>query len=286
MKKRIKYVLLIIAIVLVGLIVSASLGYRYAHERPSFYRTYQWDPTQRSVVSQRALNKLLQTKELAAAAHFAEVRARTQTRPSASIQALVPKVEPLTISFTQEELNAFLFHNIDTFQGLRKKIEEHITDPGVFLEAGRLIVAGRIKGTEYLASFHFAPRMDEQGQFRLDFVKAMAGRLPIPRSLVASQIKKLQDAVASRLPDLQRAAMMDDAGGSNPPMVMAAGAKLLLSALAGQPAPPVLFMPVDERGKAMPLRLRDVRVAHETISLTVEPMTPQERAGIKDQIKR
>ena len=284
--KWIKYLFLLVVIVLVGVILSATLGYRYAHERPSFYRSYKWDAAQRSVVSQRALNKLLQTKELAAAAHFAEVRSRTQTRPSASVEALVPKVQPLTISFTQEELNAFLFHNIDTFKDLRKKIEEHMTDPGIFLADGCLIVAGQIKGTGYLASFHFAPGLDEQGQLRLDFVKAMTGRLPVPKAVVAGHLKKLQDAIASRLPDLQRAAMMDDSGGSNPPMVMAAAAKLLLAALAGQPAPPVLFMPVDERGKAMPLRLTKVEVAGETLRLTVEPMTPAERAGVAERIRK
>lgn len=284
--KWMKYLLGIVAIVLVGLLISATVGYRFARQQPTFYRTYQWDAAQRSVVSQRTLNKLLQTKELAAAAHFAEVRAKTQTRPSASIDAIIPRVAPLTIRFTEEELNAFIFHNIDTFNGLRKKMEEYVLDPGLFLKEGHLIIAGQIKGTDYLASVHFAPSIDEAGQLRLRIVKTMAGRLPVPRALLADKLKQLHDTIASRLPDLQRAATMDASGGSNPPLVMAAITKLLLAALSDAPAAPVLFMPVDEKGKAMPLRVTHVSAADDSLSLTFEPMSPEQRSEVFEQIRK
>lgn len=283
--KWIKYGLLIVGLVLAGLLISAGVGYRYARQQPDFYRSYDWEPSQRSAVSQQALNKLLQTKELAAAAHFAEVRAQKQTRTSASIEAITPKIQPLTIQFTQEELNAFIFHNMETFKELKPKIEQYVVNPGIFLRDGRLILAGQIKGTDYLASAHFAPRLDEQGDLRLSFVRAMAGRLPVPKALMTDQLKRLKEAVAARLPDYQQTATMDASGGSNPSMVVAAASKLLIATLTDTAAPPVLFMPVDEKGKAMPLRLTKVEVDNDHLSITLEPMTPEQRTKMAERIR-
>jgi uncharacterized protein YpmS len=284
--KFLKYLLLGVAILLAGLIISTAIGYRYARQQPDFYLTYRWDSAQRSIVSQQALNKLLQTKELAAAAHFAEVRARTQTRPSASIQAITPRIQPLTVSFTQEELNAFIFHNLDTFPDLRPKIEQYVRQPGLFLQGGHLIIAGHLSGTDFLASAHLAPSIDEQGQLRLRFVRVMAGRLPVPRAMISEHLDRLQNVLAERLPDLQKEAEMDEAGGSNSQLVMAAASKLLLATLSDQTSSPVLFLPVDEKGKSVPLRLTKVEASDQRLSLTLEPMTPQQRQDILDQIRR
>jgi hypothetical protein len=79
---------------------------------------------------------------------------------------------------------------------------------------------------------------------------------------------------------------MEAAGGSNDSAVKAAMARLVLSALADKPVDAVIFMPVDESGTSVPLRITRLEVAGDSLTLTLEPMDPEQRSAVFSEIRR
>src|SRR5213078_1477459 len=119
-----KRLLLVLAVLLIGAILTAAVGYYMLKRRPSFYHSYTWKGDQRSVVNQRAVDKLTQTRNFAAEAAARERQARVKGT------TLPADARPMTVTFTEEELNAFLLHN---FKG---RLDDYVDDPGIFLGDG------------------------------------------------------------------------------------------------------------------------------------------------------
>ncbi|HEV8379332.1 MAG TPA: hypothetical protein VGP99_10820 [Tepidisphaeraceae bacterium] len=268
--KLLKRLLLVLAILLVGAVVTASVGYYMLKRRPSFYHSYKWTGEQRSVVNQRAVDKLTQTRNFAAEAAAKERQAvlKGTTLPG--------DARPMTVTFSEEELNAFLLHNF------KDRLDDYVDDPGIFLSEGAIILAGQIKDSGYVVSFHFEPKIDEQGKLHLRLVRSYGGALPVPQSMVNAQFEKVRAALKRRIPGWQESATLD-ARGANNSAVAASMGKLILNALDDKPADPILFMP-DDSGKSLPLRLVDIAVGKE-LTLTVQPLTPEQRAELIKSIR-
>ena len=268
--KWMKRLLLVLAILLIGAVVAASVGYYMLKRRPSFYHSYKWSGEERSVVNQRAVDKLTQTRNLAAEAAAQERQAAVKgtTRPSQSV--------PMTVTFSEEELNAFLLHNF------KDRLDEYVDDAGIFLKDGMIILAGQIKGSGYVVSFHFEPKIDESGKLHLRMVGSYGGALPVPQSMVNSQFDRVRSALRVRIPGWQESATLDARGANNSAVAASLG-KLILNALDERPADAVLFMP-DDSGKALPLRLVEIRVGKE-LMLTVQPLSAEQRAQLIKSIR-
>src|SRR5258706_11696193 len=268
--KLFKRFLLVMAVLLATAVVAASVGYYMLKRRPSFYHSYTWSGDQRSVVNQRAVDKLTQPRNLAAEAAARERQAviRGTTLPSDS--------RPMTIAFSEEELNAFLLHNF------KERLDEYVEDSGIFLSDGVVILAGQIKESGYVVSFHFEPKIDEAGKLHLRLVKSYGGALPVPQSMLSAQFEKVRAALKNHIPGWQESAALD-ARGANGTAVAVSMGKLILSALDDKPADPILFMP-DDNGRALPLRLVDIQVGKE-LTLTVQPLTPEQRAELIKSIR-
>ena len=268
--KLMKRLLLVLAVLLIGAVIAASAGYYMLKRRPSFYHSYKWSGEERSVVNQRAVDKLTQTRNLAAEAAAQERQAAVKgtTRPSQSA--------PMTVTFSEEELNAFLLHNF------KDRLDEYVDDAGIFLREGIIILAGQIKGSGYVVSFHFEPKIDESGKLHLRLVGSYGGALPVPQSMVNSQFDRVRSALRARIPGWQESAALD-ARGANTSAVAASMGKLILNALDERPADAVLFMP-DDSGKALPLRLVEIRVGKE-LMLTVQPLNAEQRAQLIRSIR-
>jgi len=268
--KLLKRLLLVVAVLLVGAILTTAVGYYMLKRRPSFYHSYKWQGDQRSVVNQRAVDKLTLTRNFAAEAAARERQAKVKgtTLPAES--------RPMTVTFSEEELNAFLLHNF------KDRLDDYVEDPGIFLGDGKIILAGQIKGSGYVVSFHFAPTIDEQGKLLMKLVGSYGGALPVPQSMLDSQFEKVRQALKGHIPAWQESATVD-ARGANGTAVAVAMGKLILNALDDKPADPILFMP-DDNGKALPLRLVDISVGKE-LMLTVQPLTPEQRAELIRSIR-
>src|SRR5437868_10473290 len=268
--KWLKRVLFVVAVLLIGAVVAASVGYYMLKRRPSFYHSYKWKGDERSVVNQRAVDKLTQTRNFAAEAAAKERQAavRGTTRPGES--------KPMTVTFSEEELNAFLLHNF------KDRLDDYVDDAGIFLGDGVIILAGQIKESGYVVSFHFEPKIDEQGKLHLRLVRSYGGALPVPQSMVNAQFDRVRDALKKRIPSWQESATLDARGANNSAVAASLG-KLILNALDDKSADPILFMP-DDSGKSLPLRLVDVSVGKE-LKLTVQPLTPEQRAELIKTIR-
>jgi len=268
--KMLKRLLLVLAVLLIGAVVAASVGYYMLKRRPSFYHSYKWTGDERSVVNQRAVDKLTQTRNFAADAAARERQARVKGT------TLPGDARPMTVTFSEEELNAFLLHNF------KDRLDDYVEDPGIFLGNGTIILAGQIKDSGYVVSFHFEPKIDEAGKLHLRLVKSYGGALPVPQSMVSSQFERVRAALKRHIPSWQESATLD-ARGANNSAVAASMGKLILNALDDKPADPILFMP-DDSGKSLPLRLVDIQVGKE-LTLTVQPLTPEQRAELIKSIR-
>lgn len=278
MVKFLKWTLLIFAIVLLGAIVSAIIGLHYLRGVPKFYKTYKWTGQQQSVVAQKVFDKLTQTREMAIRAHAAELQ-RRNGHPEVRIPT-----DPVTVTFTEEEINAAIHHSSEIFKAFTEKYREYLKDPGVFFDNGCIILAGEAGG--YIVGFYFRPQIDDRGDLRLDLVKATGGNLSLPKSLLDTQLEKLRTAILAKMPEWRKEAKIDDVGTVNRATVAAAMSNLLLCALSDQPAPAVLFMPKDEPAKKLiPVRISKVKIDDESLTLTMAPMDKQQRETMFRQIQ-
>jgi uncharacterized protein YpmS len=236
-----------------------------------------------------AENKLVEMQNWAAeqrARESARLHAATTpaTTASTSRPAATKPADTTTIEFSQDELNAF-FQKWVASAGWSEKFGKYVADPAIFLQDGRIILAGTVKelgGT--VASVHFEPRIDANGKLDLRLARVLGGNLPLPKAVWASQRDRLAQVAVQQLPHWQQHASMTGNGTVNIDAVSAGLAEALLHVLHDEPADPVIFLPVAGHG-AIPARLTDVAVQDQTLSLTVRPMTPAERTAFLARVK-
>src|SRR5258706_14848425 len=103
--KLLKRLLLMLAILLVGAVVAASVGYYMLKRRPSFYHSYKWQGDERSVVNQRAVDKLTLTRNFAAEAAARERQGKMKGTK------LPTDAKRMTGKFSEEGLNTVILAN-------------------------------------------------------------------------------------------------------------------------------------------------------------------------------
>ena len=93
---------------------------------PDWYHPRSMTVEQFEAAAQRATNKLAMVQNEAARARAVENAQRRHPSTSTS----KPARDPITVSFTDDELNAF-FDKWSVFQGLKNSYEKYLSDPGV-----------------------------------------------------------------------------------------------------------------------------------------------------------
>lgn len=271
--KLFKRLLLIAALFLAGMIVLAAIGFGLSRKRPAIYRPYVFDAARQQVINQKAVDKLLATRHLVATNWSQQVQAQRAgtTRP---IQA-----EPRTVTFSEEELNAFLQHNF------KDALASYVREPGIFLAPGKVVLAGEVpQAGASVLSFHFEPRIEENDQLRMNLANCYIGSARVPRSVFGSHLEKVRASIESRMPGWQKYAAFDRAGAANDAAAYAAMGKLVLSILDDTTADNVVFL-ADEGGRQLPLRLTDILIEAGSITLTIEATTADERKAILARLK-
>lgn len=272
MKKWFKRIAIAAGVLLLGIAILAAIAWRQAHRHPDFYKLYTWNSGARAIVNQRAVDKITLAENLLAKAAADETRARRQgTQPTTSL-------ESMRLSFTEEELNAFLLHNFGN------AYDPYMTNPGIFLRNGQIILAADMKEAGLVVSFFFEPKLDETGHFGFRLANCLAGRIPLPSAVLNAYLDRVRGALARRLPEWQKAAKFDRNGGANKSAVAAAMSKLLLNGLDGKPADPILFLP-REGGISLPLRLKELRIDNVSITFALEPLTAADRQQALTRIR-
>lgn len=229
------------------------------------------------------------SQQLAEAARRAEQQvqrtlnwASEQARPQ-NVSSTQP-VDGFQISLTEDELNGF-FQKWDATFGWSERYGSFLTDPQIAIEDGHIILAATVADMNSVLSVELQPRLDA-GKLRITMERVLAGRLPLPAGFWDPYRRRVEAAVARRLPRLQHDAKVSADGMASADTVAAAMSDLLLDVLAQRPAAPVLFLPNIKNGqKCLPVKLTDVEVADKTLTLTVRAMTPREREQMLEEIR-
>jgi hypothetical protein len=280
MMKWLKRILVMVAVVLAVAIAAALVGLYLLRGTPEWYPQQFATAEEREEAAERAEHKFLRTLSSVADAHAQEDRVR---HAEGDLEALDP-TEPIEISFTSVEINAF-FDKWSDFHDLETRYGEYLSEPVLVLREGRIILAGRVEELATVVSAHFEPRLDEQGLLWLRLVSVRGGRLPLPPALWQRYRERLTHSVRDALPELQQEAYIAPDGASNEEAINAAMTRLLLNVLHDEPAEPVVFMPVQGKGRGVPVRLTYVEVEPDVIHLTVQPMTRQEREALLQRLR-
>jgi hypothetical protein len=309
-------------------------GYLYVfvyHGTPDWYpRAKKIDPAAEAAAARRVEDKVAQTLNWASAAQAQQDRARhaanepTGTAPKSPAQPTTRlddvgrqvTDEPLHLSFTEEELNAF-FAKWEKLYDWDRKYSQYISDPAIILHDGRIILAGRSKDLGTVLSAHFDPQLtaaagdgaeratdppraaqasagasstaaaDEPGRkLYLKLDRLLAGNLPLPQSFFDKYRAALGGRLKASLPGYQREATLFRDGTANTAAVVATMGKLFLHALDREPGAPILFLPVPGKEGSMPVQLTDVRVQDRTLSLTIKLLDRSERQALLSEIRR
>jgi len=190
-------------------------------------------------------------------------------------------VAPITLSFTQDEINSFLWK---WSQQYKSTYEHYITNPYVSVEDGSIVLMGTVPEFDRVVSAFFEPRLDDKGMLHSDLASVKMGSLPLPEALFSSKRDKVEKALKTRLPNWQNHARIDPTGLANSDAQSAWLGKLVLQLLDHQPSPAVVFVHT-ENSTTVPVRLTNVTVEKGALTITVQPMSAQERADLLDQIR-
>jgi hypothetical protein len=277
--KFVKRLLLVLAVLLVMAMILIGLAWDRLYTRPTFYQPYTWTAKQREAVNQQVVDKLVLIHNLAEAA-AGEAR-KAQLHKPGNPNAL----HPLSLCFTEQELNAFIQHNAE-MQGLRREFEDQIAEPAIFFWDGEVILSAELKKYGFVASAWLKPHLDAEGRLRVDLMRSMGGRLVIPNFIVNSQLDRARATIVPRLPTYQREARMDSTGRANASAVMAGLMKMLLNVTQRKPTEAVVFVPLGDDGKAVPLKLTQLVIEGDTLKLTVRPMSQAEREGVIEGVRK
>jgi hypothetical protein len=280
--KRVSRVLL--AVVVLGTILVAIL-HHLSVRMPSGYAPRLLTDQQLAEAANRVDTvKIPQLLNLASEAQRS-ASATLKARAGQSVDpAATQPVQPLTVSFTQDEINATVWKWSEPY---RATYERYVTEPFIALEDGAIVLMGNLPDYGRVASAYFEPRLDDQGMLRCDLTSLKLGSLPLPGGLLNKQRAKIESALTARLPAWQSRAKMDATGATNEYAQSAAMGKLVLQLLNSKPSPAVIFLPRDFHGsKTVPVRLTGVTVEKGNLTITVQPMNEQERAALIEQIRQ
>jgi hypothetical protein len=227
--------------------------------------------------------KILQTLSLVGEMNAADSAESRPADPNDKRPVATQPSHPLRVDFTEEELNAS-FQKWDQLYGWTDRYKAYVQNPRVVIHDGRLVLAGNSSELGTVVSLHFEPKLTKDGKLSLRLVQVLAGRLPVPQSFFEKYRLAAESKLKAVLPELQRKAHIKPDGSANSDAMAAAMAKLFLHVLSDEPAEPVVFLPVGP-SRSVPVRLTDVSIEDQTLSLTVKPLNASERASLLERIR-
>jgi hypothetical protein len=275
--KWIKRLFIFLLVLAIGAGVAIGVSYWMLRRTPDWYKPVAMDSAEMEAAANRAFNKVVAIHNMADQA-AAQDSAREHGTAKGTTK---PAVEPITVTFTQEELTAFIVKwsslHSDT-------VNRYVTGPQFILRDGLITFGGQIAEFHQFGSLSVEPSLDDKAQLRLDISSINIGTLPAPRSLVQGKLTKVETMLRGWLPAWQDKAKIE-AGGANADAVKAAMTELLLNTLHDRPSQPVFFMPIADH-KNVPVKLADVKVNDGSITMTVEPLTAEDRKSALQTLRQ
>lgn len=270
---------IIVTLAIITIVGIATVLY-LLRRAPDWYERTVLSAEERAVLTQESEGQLLRAREYAAAAQAHE--ARSATNPSLSTMP----TEPFVAKFSQEGVNSIIDKWSDLGQW-RAGYEQYVKDPVLIFRKDRIILAGLVKDFGAVVSLHFAPKVDDKGQMRLDLVKVLGGNLPMPESMYERYRERLTQGLNRKMIAWQRDAAIRPDGTANEQATVASLARMMVAGLNGQPTDAVLFLPVGP-GKqgSVPMRVTQLTVDDKSLSMTIRPLKSDERTGVIQRLKQ
>ena len=265
--KWIKRLLVLAIVMFIGAGSFLGTSYWLSRRKPSWYKPHALTGREMDAAANRALNKMIAIHNVADQSAARNTAKQWRQEHGAASQPAVP---PLTITFTQEELTAFIVR-WSTLNS--EKTNKYITGPLFLLEDGQIKFACHITEFDQVGVVRLEPSIDEKGLLHLEIVSVSAGSLPIPEVFVQSRLSGAEAKLREWLPGWQASARIN-ADSANLDAEKAAMTKLLLKSLHHQPAAALLFMPtVEGLNKPVPMKLTKALVGKGILTLTLEPLS-------------
>jgi len=281
--KWFKRFLMFIACLVVMLVVVSSCSVYMLKKDPEWATRPPMTPQMRDEAVARAQTQFSRVEDLATSLRAYEARRQKAIRDGTTLPSdELPK--PVTLRLTEDELNA-VFQTFSRARGWDQDLKQYMSDPTIILQKDNLILGGRLNELHVVASAYFNTSIDDNGQFRLDLVRVLGGKLPLPDMIFDKYRKTLVGGLQRRLPPLQNAAKIDPRGVPNDSTVQASLTKLLLQSIQHQPSEPVFFLPLLTAKGTVPVRLADVQVTEQHIQMTIAPMSEAERSEMLERLK-
>jgi hypothetical protein len=273
----------IFIIVLLLALASGGVMYHLSTRTPAAYARRLLSGEERDAAAQRLeTEKIPQILNMAAKAQAnASSAYRAQTRGQSIPPDATQPAAPVTVTFTEDEINASLGK---WSQREGTGFERYLADPYVAIEQGAIILMGKIPDFDRVVSARFQPTIDESGMLHADLSSLRVGSLPLPESVFSKYRGRIEAVVRSRLSELQSRASIDATGLANSQARDAARGQFELALLNHQPAPAVLFLP--KGSKTVPVRVTDIVTEKGALTITIRPMDAPERTALLEKIRQ
>ncbi len=282
MRRLLKRLLILLAVLVFALIVSIAVTFTLYKGTPDWYAP-PIPPAQRARLAQQAESKLTETQNWATFIHGDAIRAQRASQSSAP-QPGTRATDSHEVRINQDELNA-LFDKWSTVYGWESQYAQYLDHPRIILQKDRLILAATVKTFGAVTSFHFAPRLDENSQLHLELIEVMGGRLPLPDAVWTAQKKQIVDGLQWRIPTWQPTARIDDKGAASASAMSVTLARLVIRTASAQPADPILFLPLAEGSRSVPVTITELAIEPESLMLRVRKLSAAERVKLINKIR-
>jgi uncharacterized protein YpmS len=277
MRKWIKSLMLLAALLLVGALAVVYGGFRMVKGAPDWYRRSILSVQQREILARSAFNKFADIQNAAALARRDEIASHFS-------QADVAPPVPIVVSFSDDELNAF-FEKWANYANWKSNYERYVDEPLVILQDDHVILAGQVKELDAVVSLELNPQIDPANRLDLHLESILAGRLPLPDLFIGPYKERLTARLEQNLPRWRAAAAIDSDGAANSALISAAMARLFIHTLNHTSADPVLFLPLVEHNANVLVRVCSVKVEGHNLTMTVVPLSAGEREALLKRIQ-
>ena len=285
MKKRtwLKRIVLGVVLLLVVLVGTVTTAYFMSGSRPSWYRSKKLTTQQVAKLEVQARDKLLGLQNWAQDQSNWPAQA---ARPPVDTDPTTAPSNTRTITLTEDELNAMMAR---WEEPLLAKYGQYIADPYLGLRDGHIVLAVTMKDAGgRVLSAHVEPKLDDKGMLLLSANSLVAGRITVPKAFWSGYTDKLAAKLTEKLEQAREQARLEADGTGNVQAVISAGNRLLLNSLKDKSSDPVLFIPPDLEQwdkKGYPVKVVDVKVADQSLTLTVVTLSGPEQQQLLTRLR-
>jgi hypothetical protein len=263
--------LLLAGLLVLAIAAAAGVGWRQFKTPPAWYTPGQWTGAELESEANRAEAKLVHLQNEAG-------RLRAQDHAAARGERSAGDSGPVSVTFTERELNAF-FEKWSVLNNWKRAYETTASDPMLTLVDGQIVLSARVPAVDTVISVGFTPVLEPGDSLRLQMDRVQAGRLPIPAVLATRHLARLTQELKSKQPRWRDAARLDRHGVANTALIALMTSQLLTAALEGSSVPNALLLPLADGG-CVPVRLSEVTLGAGQVRLAVTPLNMEERASL------